>query len=248
MSTVKPNPKEDALDAEPRWKDLYTIGGIACILSELVIVLGIVAYFIQPYLPGSASTQEIFAVIQGNKLAGLMGLDFMLLLGNLVGILIYLVLYASLRRVNGSHALIALVLGLMAALLIIPARPIVELFSLSRAYAAANTEVARNAFLAAGETLLSVFSGTAWAANTLLGGISLLISAVLMLRSRIFGKWTAWVGIVTNAAVLAFMLPGGIGALLLFLSLPGYLVWYVQIARRLFGLARLARTAASPGA
>ena len=70
-------------------------------------------------------------------------------------------------------------------------------------------------------------------ANTVLGGISLLVSSLLMLRSNIFSKATAWVGIVTNVA-LFFFLPGTIGTLLLFLSLPGYMVWYIQMARRFF--------------
>jgi len=226
------------LAAEPRWKDLYTVGGITCILSELIILFGIVAYFIWPYMPGYTTTEHIFSVIQNDPLAGLMALDFFLLLGNLFSILLFLALYVSLRRVNESYGLIALVLGLIAAALIVPARPIVEMFNLSNLYSAAAGEAVRSQILAAGEGLHALFKGTSWMANTVLGGISLLVSSLLMLRSNIFSKATAWVGIVTNVAVLFFFLPGTIGTLLLFLSLPGYMVWYIQMARRFFQLRR----------
>ncbi|UCG25415.1 MAG: hypothetical protein JSW55_05320, partial [Chloroflexota bacterium] len=91
--------------------------------------------------------------------------------------------------------------------------------------------------LAAGETLLSYFHGTAWALNTFLGGFSLLISSLLMLRSSFFSKPAAYVGIVTNLAVCAFFLPV-IGVALLFLSVPGYFIWHIQLAKSFFQLAR----------
>ncbi len=221
----------------PQWKELYTIGAIAAILSEIILLIGIVAVFIYPYAPGNKSTEGIFLLLQNDKLGGLISLDFHLVVGNLFGILLFLALYVSLKQVNASYALIALVLGLIADVLIIPARPISELFSLSGLYATATTEVAKSQYLAAGEALLSMFNGTGWFINTLLGGFSLLISSLLMLRGNVFSKATAYVGIITNTAVCLFFVPG-IGMLFLFLSLPGYMIWYVQLARRFLKLAK----------
>ncbi len=95
----------------PRWKELYQIGAIAAILSEIVLIIGIVAFFIYPYAPGNQSTESIFLLLENDKLGGLLSLDFHLVLGNLFGILLFLALYISLRQVNESYALIALVLG-----------------------------------------------------------------------------------------------------------------------------------------
>ncbi len=245
MSATTVTPEKALLAAEPRWKDLYTLGGIACLVSEFIILLGIVAYFIWPYMPGYTTTEQIFSVIRTDPLGGLMALDFFLLIGNLAGIPIFLALYASFKRVNESYALVALVLGLIAAALIVPARPIMEMFSLGNLYSASG-EAARGQLLAAGDALHALFNGTGWAANTVLGGISLLISSILMLRSPIFGKAAAWVGIVTNVAVLLFFIPGSIGALVLFLSLPGYLIWYVQMARKFFRMGRVQAAPVSP--
>ena len=220
-----------------QWKELYTIGAIAAILSEIILIIGIVAVFIYPYAPGSKSTESIFLLLQNDKLGGLISLDFHLVVGNLFGILLFLALYVSLKQVNASYALIALVLGLVADVLIIPARPISELFSLSGLYATATTEAAKSQYLAAGEALLSMFNGTGWFINTFLGGLSLLISSLLMLRGNVFSKAIAYVGIITNVAVCLFFVPG-IGMLFLFLSLPGYMIWYVQLTRRFLQLAK----------
>ncbi len=223
--------------ASPSWHELYRIGALAAILSEVIIVIGIIAFPFYPYAPGNRSTEQIFALLQNDQLGGLISLDLHLLLGNLFGILLFLALYIALRQVNESLALIALALGLVAEVLIVPARPISELFSLSGLYASATTEVARSHYLAAGEALLAQFNGTSWFLNTLFGGLSLLISSLLMLRSNVFGKATAYVGMITNVLVCLFFIPR-IGIFLLFLSLPGYLIWNVQLARRLLRLAQ----------
>jgi hypothetical protein len=239
MSPLDQRKKVITETVDPRWKDLYKIGGIVCVLAEIITILGIIAYIKWPYSPGFDTTANIFTLIQNDKLAGLIKLDFLLLLGNLVGIMLFLALYVSLKRVNESYALIALVLGLLADILIIPSRPIVEIFSLSNLFTTATTEAARSQYLAAGEALFSLFNGTAWYINTLLGGISFLISSFLMLRSKIFSRSTAYVGIITNIAVCGFIVPGIVGMVLLFLSLPGFLIWYIQLARKFFKLSQI---------
>jgi len=56
-----------------------------------------------------------------------------------------------------------------------------------------------------------------------------------MLRSEIFGKRTAYVGIVTNIVVFGLYVPK-VGIYISLLSVVGYLIWYILIARRLFQL------------
>lgn len=222
---------------DPRWKDLYRIAWIAAIISISVILLGFVTYFIWPFTPGVESTESILRFLQSNRLGGLISLDLFLFVGNLFSLILFLALYVSLKPVNESYALIALALGLVGLVLLIPSRPIIELFTLSRLYAAAPNEVARSQYLAASEALLALFNGTNWFMNTLLGGISLLISSLLMLRSKLYSKTIAYVGIITNAVICGFFIPV-VGTFLLFLSLLGYVIWYILLARRFFQLAR----------
>jgi hypothetical protein len=222
---------------DPRWRDLYRAAGVAAIVSEIVIILGLVSYFIWPYAPGTQSTETIFRNLQNNTLGALISLDLFLFIGNLFSILLFLAFYVSLRRVNESYALIALAVGLVAVVLLVHARPLIELYSLSGQYAAATTEAAKSQYLAAGAALLASFDGVGWFLNTLLGGLSLLVSSILMLRSDVYSKTTAYVGIVSNVAVCCFFIPA-IGIFLLFLSVVGYAIWYFMLARRFLKLGR----------
>jgi hypothetical protein len=223
--------------ATPRWKELYRLAGIAAIISELVILLGIVTYFIWPYAPGSNSTESIFVLLQNNPFGGLVSLDLFLVLGNLFSIMTFLALYVSLRSVNESYALVALVVGLVGVVLLFPSRPILELFALSRQYSTATTDTARSQLVAAGDALLSQFDGTGWFLNTLLGALSLLTSSLLMLRSSVYSKATAYSGLITNIVVCGFFIPV-LGKFLLFLSLPGYMIWYFLLAKAFFRMSQ----------
>jgi hypothetical protein len=226
--------------SDPRWRDLYRAAGIAAIVSEIVIILGLVTYFIWPYAPGRESTETIFRNLQSDTLGALISLDVFLYIGNLFSILLFLALYVSLRPVNESLALIALAVGLVAVVLLIHARPLMELYALSSKYAAATTEATRNQYLAAGEALLASFDGVGWFLNTLLGGLSLLVSSILMLRSSLYGKAIAYVGIASNVAVCCFFIPV-IGIFLLFISVLGYVIWYFMLARRFLLLGTVGR-------
>ncbi len=176
---------------DSRWGDPYRIAGIAAIVSELVIVLGIATYFVFPFAPGNKSAEDIFMLLQSNPLGGLISLDLFLFIGNLFSITLLLALYVSLKPVNESYALIAMAIGLIGVVLLIPARPLSELYALSGMYASATTAAAKSQYLASGDTLLTLFNGINWFMNTLLGSVSLLISSLLMVRSNVFSKATA---------------------------------------------------------
>jgi hypothetical protein len=215
---------------DSRWRSLYRIGAVAAVISVVVIPLSIAAFFVWPLWPDNT-----LAVIQQDWLAGLMGLDFTYLFSNLFAIPFFLVLYVTLKEVDEGWALTALVLGLLGLVCLVPSRPIPEMFALSDQYAAATTEAERAIYQANGEAMLTHFHGMAYHAHYILGSASLLISSTLMLRSATFSKSTAYVGIVTNIVVFGLYVPE-IGVWISMLSVAGYLIWYILIARRLFQL------------
>jgi hypothetical protein len=226
---------------DPRWKDLYRIGGIAYLGIGVMVVLAVVAYFIWPYKPGIASTEEVFDLLQTERMVGLISLDmpmFVLILFNIVGLL---ALYVALKQVNESYALIALVIGLVSATSVIPARPLVELTLLSDQYAAATSAAEQTRLLTAGETLLLSFSGTAWLVQTLLLGVSTMISSVLKLRSPFFRKITAYTGILAGALALGAILPSAAAFFLLANTLMG-IAWCLLTASDLLRMAGGGRT------
>ena len=79
-----------------------------------------------------------------------------------------------------------------------------------------------------------------------MGGLLLQSAAVLvsvvMLRSTVFSKTIAWVGIVTHGLDLAHIIVGPFlpvgGIVLMAVAGPLYLVWFPLIARRLVQLGR----------
>jgi hypothetical protein len=120
----------DTAVIEPRWKDLHRLAGIAAIISMLIILLGFVTYFIWPYSPRAESTEEILRLLQRDKLGRLVSLDIFLFIGNLFSMMLFLALYVSLKQVNESYALISAALGLVGPVLLIPARPISNRWSI----------------------------------------------------------------------------------------------------------------------
>lgn len=223
--------------SDPRWQDLYRIGGISSLLIAALVILAIAAFFIWPFKPGFTSTGSIFAALHTDRLGGPMSLDLPLLVIVLVNVLPLLALYVTLKQVNESYALIALVLGLISILALIPSRPIAELVSLSEKYAAATSEAAKNQYLAAGESLHALFNGTGWMVYTILGGISTLIFSLLMLRSRVFSHMTAYIGLVNVIGGLGIFIPV-IGIPLSLLATLGGVIWSILIARTFLQLGR----------
>jgi hypothetical protein len=212
---------------------------VAAMISVVVIPLSVAAFFAWPLWP-----DNILAVIQQDWLAGLMGLDFMYLFSNVFAIPFFLVLYVTLKEVDAGWALIALVLGLIGLVCLVLARPIPEMFALSDRYAAATTEAERATYLVAGDSMMTHFHGMAYHAHYILGSTSLLISSILMVRSATFRKVSAYVGIVTNIVVFGLYVPE-IGVWISMLSVIGYAIWYILIARRLIQLGWGVSTARS---
>ena len=226
--------------ADPRWRELYLIGGVCGILMSALTILAIVIYFIWPYKPGLTSAQDIFTTLQSDPWNGLMSLDFFMIVVTVLTIPFFLALYLALHKVNDSLALLALVFGMFSCLIILPARPIAEMFDLSARYAAATTDATRSQYLAAGEALSTLFNGTAWMLYFLTFSVDLMISSILMLRARAFSRATAYLGILLNVGLLSLLAVIPSFALIatminLATTIIGT-VWNVLVARTLFQL------------
>ena len=222
---------------EPRWKDLYLIGGIFSLLIAASVIFAIIAFFIWPFKPGLTSTENIFIALQTDRLGGLMSLDLPFLAIVSINFLPLLAIYAALKQVNESYALIALILGLIAGVALLPSRPLAELVFLSDKYAAATSEAEKMKYLAAGESLHALFNGTGWMIYTIFSGISTLIFSLLILRSKIFSKLTGYIGIVNAIGGSCIFIPG-IGPLISLLATLGGVIWSILIARTFFQLWR----------
>jgi len=221
----------------PRYSTIYRVGGIASLVIAISIVFAIAAYFIWPYKGNTTSIEAIFNLLQTDRLGALISLDISMLLIAPINILMFLAIYAALKREHESVALIALALALIAVALVIVCRPLVELTVLSDHYTAATDPAEKLRYLAAGEVLRSSLDGTAWMVQTVFFMLAGLINCLLMLRTPFFGKSTAWLGIVISAIGLGFFLPV-VGLLLLFVNTIGSVPWCLLLARDLHKLTK----------
>jgi hypothetical protein len=225
---------------DPRWRDLYRLGFLSNIAMVGMIVLAIAIFFVFGFMPGFASIETIFAVLQRNRLEGLMSIELQMILAQVIFIPQALALYVALKRTNESYALLALVLDLLGVVLLFSARPVVEMSALSDRYAAAANDVARSQYLAAGEALNALFNGTGWMIASIFQALGGTISSLLMFRSRFFGKATAWTGLVVSVAALWMPIPV-IGPLLGLIGTIGGVAWFILLARDFRRLDRLSR-------
>lgn len=222
----------DSQIADPRWQRLYQVAGAAALLFALFIPLQIAIFVISP--PPSA-VADWFALLQTNRLVGLVDLDLLLTVEQVLMIPIYLALYVALRQVDESWMALGTVLGLIAVSAYIASNPAFAILSLSDRYAAATTEAQRSTLLLAGQATLATFQGTSWNVFYVVGSIAPIIISVVMLRDATFGRAIAYLGIVGNVVALGFYVPV-VGLFLSLLSVVFLEFWYILLGRRLLQL------------
>lgn len=238
-SDAKQKPTDEPSNETTRfaWKPLYRIGAVAA-LAEIAIIVIQAPIFI--FYPQPTTVVGHFTQFQSNTWLGLLDLDLMLILAEVCSVLTLLALYAALRRASPSLMTIALTLGLFGLALFFAVNPTFSMLYLSDQYQAATTEVQRATFLAAGEALWANYNGTAFGLFFVLGGVAYILIATVMLRSGIFSKTTATVGMLMGVMMLVPPLPalGMIGLVLSYIVIIPAAIWCILIARRLFMLAQ----------
>ncbi len=187
--------------------------------------------------------QEGFEMLRQNRIAGLLRLDVLSILVMPLYYVLFLSLYRALRR-SGEVLVTLATLLVFAGLTLFLATP--SAFSwlpLSDRFWVAADPQTKSQLLAAGEAILA--SDMWHGSGAIVGGMLLqtgtLLISIAMLHNPGFGKWTAWVGIVTHGLDLLHipleLLFPGYGNPLMFVAGPLYLLWFPLVAR---DLARLA--------
>jgi hypothetical protein len=73
-----------------------------------------------------------------------------------------------------------------------------SMLGLRRQYASVENDTERTMFLAAGHTMVSLYTGTAYIVFTTLGSIAPIIISIVALRHGVFTKVTGWTGVIGN--------------------------------------------------
>ncbi|HEX2729420.1 MAG TPA: DUF4386 family protein [Rubrobacteraceae bacterium] len=197
--------------------------------------------------PGARSAIDWFTLFQDNVYYGFRDLGFLNVLNLVLGIPLFLALYAAHRRVDTAYATLAVALFLFGGAVYISNNAVLPMFVLSEQYAAATTDAQRSALAAAGEAILA--RGADFTPGSLvsfiLPSIAQIAMSFVMLRGGVFGRVTSYAGILGFALLLVFtvwttFVPEALGAAMLIALPAGLLVmaWNVLVARRLFQLSR----------
>lgn len=219
---------------DTNWRPLYRVGGLAALITAVLIPTQIIVFIVWPP-PFEGTASEWFSLFQDNWLLGLLSLDLLLLVDYILLVPIVLALYVALRRASESLMAVATALYFVALAVYFASNTAFEMLSLSEGYAAATTDAQRAVYLAAGQTMLATFEGTAFQVSYVLASVAGIMIGAVMLRSKVFGRVAAFALILGDVIGLGLYIPT-IGIFLSVISVPILWVWYVLITRRFFQL------------
>jgi hypothetical protein len=223
-------------------------GGIAALFLIVYSLSTIVQLIVLGGPPATAA--EAFRLLQSDRIVGLLRLDLPTIVAMPLYYFVFLGLCAALKRTDWANAVISTSLAFVGVTLLLATPTALSMISLSQKYVAATTEATRTQFLAAGEAILAtdIWHGT----GAIMGGILVQSGAVLisvvMLRSSVFSRTTAYLGILMHGLdlariVLGLFLPAS-GIVMMALAGPLYPVWFFLVGR---GLLKLAAKGANCG-
>jgi hypothetical protein len=223
--------------ATSQWASLRRVAGWAALVQWVCVLCSAavgIAVGLEP-----ATAKEYFAMLQSDRVVGLLRLDFPTLLMICLFSITAYGIYGALRRSADAYAGLATVLICVGVVLALANHSAFSMIRLSDLHAAAATAAAQEQLLAAGE---AVIAGDMWHSTSgFLAGIFMqggfvLVSA-LMLRSKTFGKGTAVSGLAANGLDLLHVFVGlllpSVATILLYIAGVFYLAWFPLLARDL---------------
>jgi hypothetical protein len=224
---------------------LYKLGSLAALLIVFTALLEIILTFLPGGYASADTVTDWFTLFQNNWFLGLRNLGLLNIVMTLLGIPLFFALYTVLRKVDQQFAALAFIISLVGVAVFYATNRAFPMFALSHQYAAATTEAQKAALLAAGQAMLSV--GESHTPGTFIGfffsEVAGILISVVMLKSKVFNKATAYFGILGFGMLLIFdicssFVPALSDIVLIFAMVGGLLsmAWYILIALKLFNL------------
>jgi hypothetical protein len=222
------------------WKGLCKIGGVTALVALLIAPAEILINFLPGVAQESAGTVtaiDWFNLFHNYPLLALRDLGLLNLCGAALLVPTILAIFYVLRRDNEAYAILGAVLFFVGIAVYFAGNRAFPMLSLSGQYATAATDAQRSLLAAAGRAMLT--EGQSRAGILLIEFACLIISAV-MVRGDVFGKVTAYAGMLGNGLMMiveiAFIPPRGVGIVIA--SCGGLLLitWYFLIGWTLLRL------------
>jgi len=224
-----------------QWHGLLLTGAWCAFASVLMIVIQMGNYLLWP---PPQSTAGFFDLLLANPTHGLLALDVLYIVSNALAYLVYLALAVVLWRVNRSAVVVALAFLVVGIAAYMASPRAVEMLMLAHSYSAADAAT-RTALLAAGDGMIATWTGTAFDVYYFFTFVTLLVLAILMLRSSIFSRATAVWGLAGAALMVVPSNFGPVGLAFAIASLAPWGVFAALVGRRLLQLARPATSSSA---
>lgn len=205
------------------FQPLYRTAQISALAMLILIPMQIIIFVISP---PPDSVKGFFELYHQSPFLGLLSLDFLYLINNLILVIIYLALFVLLIGERPVTVLLAIVFGLLGVACYYPSNPAFEILTLSNQYFQALPEQ-QTIYLAAGEALLAGYTGTSFNTYYALSTICLLLFASALIKSHKFKKSIGIWGLVSGFFMI---IPSSAGNLGMIFSLLSLLPWLVFIA------------------
>jgi len=241
--------------AQSTWRGVYSIGGVAVLIAIPIYLLDIgisLAVEGADIRPDALTAVNLFALYQENWLLGFRALGLINVATLAVSVPLYVALYGAHQQECRAYATLALIVWLVGATVYISNNAAIPMSVLSHKYASATTDSQRTLLAAAGEALIA--RGADFTPGSFVGFFLTEIAAIgfslIMLRSKVFGRAVAYLGIVGFTLLSIFtvcstFLPAlfDVGMVVAMLGGLSGLAWYILVAFRLLRLGRQQGTA-----
>ncbi len=216
-----------------RWHGAIRVAGWAALAS---LGLTFVQVWVYVQWPPPESVEGFYALFADNPFLGLLSLDLLFIVNNVLVLLVYLGLFLVLRRRSPSAVTIGLLLGSVGVAAYMASNTGFEMMSLAHAYETADA-AGRTVLLGAGEATLAVFTGTAFDIYYVLNAIALLLFAGAVFASDRFSRATGVWGLIAAVLMTIPSTAGTIGMIFALASLVPWVVFAALVGRQLLRLA-----------
>lgn len=211
-------------------RTLSKVALYASMTMAVLIPLQMIVFFVS-FPPETA--QLWIELFNRNWALGLLQMDLLFIVDNVLLALLYLALYQILKDKNKPVMMVAILLGLLGIAAFFSSNPAFEMWQTAREYA----RLPRESLLTIAEALIFQWKGTAFTIYYILNGITL-ITVTLVMRGSIFGNRTATVGLISGILMVIPSNAGTIGLVCSLLSLIPWMIFLIMMARTLRKLSR----------
>lgn len=222
---------------------IFWFGGLS---SIILIAYSLLTMLIMVFIGGPPETAfESFTILNENKFFGLLRLDILTVFIMPLYYVLFYSIYLALKKLNNEIVLVSTMLVFTGVTLFLATPSVFSYLHLSERFATAATELEKSQLLAAGEAIVAsdMWHGTGAKIGGILMQTGAFMISILMLKNKIFNKFTGYVGIITHGLDLAHILIGFFlptaGIILMALAGPLYLLWFPLVGIDLFRVRKL---------